>query len=163
MPPCPNRMGIQRLPSATALIWQISIAARTAVSSGSYSPKTVGLSARIPIPPTDDRNLIIFEALVPNPPDPRRADPDNDGPFAKLAGCRPIVEFWLSLSNTEMTTSARGKALHDFFLNGLPKDSIAKGLPKNDIGPIVNTRHYAGGPASGQIRTNQFMEGSAGH
>ena len=107
--------------------------------------------------PTDNRNLIIFEALVPNA-DPR-VDPDKKGPFAKLAGCRPIVEFWLSLSNTGMTTSARGKALHDFFLNGLPKDSIAKGLPKDDIGPIVNTRHYAGGPASGQIRTNQFMQG----
>ena len=110
-------------------------------------------------PPTENRNLIIFEALVPNP-DPRADPSDKDGPFAKLAGCRPIVEFWLSLSNTEMTTSERGKALHDFFLNGLPKDSIAEGLPKDDIGPIVNTRHYAGGPASGQIRTNQFMEGS---
>ena len=59
-----------------------------------------------------------------------------------------------------MSTDARGKALHDFFLKGLPKDSIAKGMPKDDIGPIVHTGHYAGGPASGQIRTNQFMEGS---
>ena len=107
---------------------------------------------------TGDRNLIIFEALVPNPsPDPR-VKPTPDNPFAKLEGCRPIVEFWLSLSNTVMTTEARGKALHDFFLKGLPKDSVAKGLPKHDIGPIVDTRHYAGGPASGQIRTNQFME-----
>jgi hypothetical protein len=97
----------------------------------------------------DNRNLIIFEALVPNP-DPR-ADPGEKGPFAKLAGCRPIVEFWLSLSNADMTTAARGKALHDFFLKGLPKDGI---------GPIVDTHHYAGGPDSGQIRTNQFMEGS---
>jgi hypothetical protein len=109
-------------------------------------------------PPTDDRNLIIFEALVPNP-DPG-ANPDKDGPFAKLAGCRPIVEFWLSLSKPEMTTSERGKRLHDFFLKGLPKDSIAKGLPKEDIGSIVNAHYYAGGPDSGQIRTNQFMEGT---
>ena len=110
-------------------------------------------------PPTDNRNLIIFEALVPNPspPDPR-VDPTPEKPFANLVGCRPIVEFWLSLSNTEMTTKARGRALHDFFLNGLPKDGID---------PIVDARHYAGGlsrtarrapPASGQIRTNQFME-----
>jgi hypothetical protein len=108
--------------------------------------------------PTDNRNLIIFEALVPNP-DPV-VKPGKDGPFAKLAGCRPIVEFWLSLSKPEMTTSERGKRLHDFFLKGLPKDSIAKGLPKEDIGPIVNAHYYAGGPASGQIRTNQFMGGS---
>ena len=33
---------------STALIWQISIAAGTAVSSGSYSPKTVGLAHRYP-------------------------------------------------------------------------------------------------------------------
>ena len=37
-----------------------------------------------------------------------------------------------------MTTAARGKALRDFFLFGLPKDNI---------GPIVKARHYAGGPA----------------
>ena len=110
---------------------------------------------------TGDRNLIIFEALVPNPsPDPRgEPTPDKPfaNPFARLEGCRPIVEFWLNLSNTDMTTADRGRALHDFFLNGLPKDAIAR-MPKNDIGPIVNTRHYAGGPASGQIRTNQFMQ-----
>jgi hypothetical protein len=105
-----------------------------------------------------DRNLIIFEALVPNP-DPKTGV-DKDGPFAKLAGCRPIVEFWLNLSNPEMSTAARGKALHDFFLKGLPKDSIAEGLPKDDIGRIVDASHYAGGPCSGQIRTNQFMQGN---
>ena len=108
---------------------------------------------------THDRNLIIFEALVPNPnPDPR-AKPTAANPFAKLEGCRPIVEFWLNLSNTDMTTAARGSALHHFFLKGMRKDSIAKGLPQDDIGPIVDTHHYAGGPASGQIRTNQFMGG----
>ena len=59
-----------------------------------------------------------------------------------------------------MTTRARGKALRSFFLDGLKADSIASGLPKDDIGPIVKARHYAGGPASGQIRTNQFMGAS---
>jgi hypothetical protein len=118
---------------------------------------------------TKDRNLIIFEALVPNPspdqPEPDKAEAaepgkaDQPDPFAKLAGCRPIVEFWLMLSNTNMTPHDRGKALRNFFLDGLKADSVASGLPKDDIGPIVQTRHYAGGPASGQIRTNQFMEG----
>ena len=48
-----------------------------------------------------------------------------------------------------MSTAARGKALHDFFLKGLPYDGI---------GPVVDARNYAGGPASGQIRTNQLMQ-----
>jgi hypothetical protein len=100
-------------------------------------------------PANANRNLIIFEALVPNPD--RQAGTDKDGPFAKLAGCRPIVEFWLGLSNPEMSTAARGEALHDFFLFGLPKDNVD---------PVVQARHYAGGPASGQIRTNQFMDGT---
>ena len=58
-----------------------------------------------------------------------------------------------------MTAAARGRALHDFFLKGLPKDSIASGLPKDKIDPIVDALNYAGGPAHGQIRTNQFMAG----
>ena len=98
-----------------------------------------------------DRNFIIFESLVPNPspPGPQpEADPNNI--FHNLRGCRPIVEFWLSLSRSDMTTEERGKSLHDFFF---------KGLPDHNIGAVVNTRHYAGGPGSGQIRTNQFMEG----
>ena len=41
---------------------------------------------------------------------------------------------------------SRRRLLHDFFLNGLPKDGI---------GPVVDANHY--GPDSGQIRTNQFM------
>jgi len=109
--------------------------------------------------PLGKRLLINFEALVPNPePPPSRQKPGPKDLFVNLEGCRPIVEFWLSLSNTDMTTAARGRALHDFFLKGLPKDSIARGLPRDDIGPIVNTHHYAGGPASGQIRTNQRMQ-----
>ena len=91
-----------------------------------------GLKLRGQDPPANkNRNLIIFEALVPNP-DPQ-ADPGKDEAFAKLAVCRPIVEFWLKFSKPEMSTAARGKALHNFFLTGLPKDSIAEGMPKDDI------------------------------
>jgi hypothetical protein len=155
--PCPNMNGF----TAIAFSNRFDLAdKRRGAHCGEYRivfAKNSGLKRKdAEPPPTDNRLLIIFEALVPNP-DPH-VDPDK-GPFAKLAGCRPILEFWLSLSNTEMTTCARGKALRDFFLNGLPKDSIAKGLPKKDIGPILNARHYAGGPDSGQIRTNQFMQG----
>jgi hypothetical protein len=109
-----------------------------------------------------DRNLIIFEALVPNPDPPPELSEDK---LENLNGCRPIVEFWLSLSDPNMSTADRGKALHDFFLKGLKKDAIGKNLPKNDIPPVVDANNYRGlsdsshgGRDSGQIRTNQFME-----
>ena len=82
-----------------------------------------------------NRNLIIFEARVPNPK-------PSDG----LDGCRPILEFWHGLSDTSISAAERGHRLHDFYLNG---------LPASNVGPIVDVAHYALG--SGQIRTNQFM------
>ena len=97
-----------------------------------------------------ERNLIIFEALLPNPQPPRSpVKPTVNNMFVNLAGCRPIVEFWRSLSDANMSTTARGAALHDFYLKGLPRDGI---------GPVVDAKNYAGGPASGQIRTNQLMQ-----
>lgn len=105
----------------------------------------------------NDRNLIIFEALVPNPSPPLQPEPISAGHlFANLKGCRPIVEFWLSLSDTKMSTADRGKALHDFFLVGLPANTIAPGLPKKKIGAVVDANNF--GPKFGQIRTNQFMK-----
>ena len=98
---------------------------------------------------SDDRNLIIFEALVPNPRPPEFPEPTTGNMYINLKGCRPIVEFWRSLSNPKMSTLCRGKALRDFFMEGLPHEGI---------GRVVDTRNYAGGPTSGQIRTNQFME-----
>lgn len=105
----------------------------------------------------NNRNLIIFEALVPNPNPPPTPQPTSSGKlFANLEGCRPIVEFWLTLSDPNMSTEVRGKALHDFFLVGLGANSIAPGLPEKDIGAVVDANNY--GPNSGQIRTNQFMK-----
>jgi hypothetical protein len=82
-----------------------------------------------------NRNLIIFEARVPNPK-------PSDG----LNGCRPILEFWHGLSDTAISAVERGKRLHDFYLNGLPGSSV---------GAIVDVAHYTFG--TGQIRSNQFM------
>jgi hypothetical protein len=82
-----------------------------------------------------NRNLIIFEARVPNP---RPAD--------GLNGCRPILEFWHGLSDTSMSGADRGHLLHDFFLNG---------LPASGVGAIVDMAHYTFG--AGQIRSNSFM------
>jgi hypothetical protein len=82
-----------------------------------------------------NRNLIIFEARVPNPK-------PSDG----LNGCRPILEFWHGLSDTSLSAVERGRRLHDFYLNG---------LPGSNVGPIVDVSHYTFG--TGQIRSNQFM------
>ena len=81
------------------------------------------------------RNLIIFEARVPNPK-PR------DG----RAGCRPILDFWHGLSDRSISAVERGKRLRRFYLEG---------LPQHHVGPIVDLAHYTFG--SGQIRTNQFL------
>ena len=82
-----------------------------------------------------NRNLIIFEARVPNPK-----------PADGLNGCRPILEFWHGLSDETINAVERGKRLHDFYMNG---------LPASNVGPIVEVAHYMFG--TGQIRTNQFM------
>jgi hypothetical protein len=90
-----------------------------------------------------NRNLIIFEAVLPNPhPEPN-----------SLKGCRTIQDFWEDLSAPGLSVAKRGKMLHDFYYEGLPKDRIP---------PVVMAKHYgsAAPNADGQIRTNQFMSGS---
>jgi hypothetical protein len=82
-----------------------------------------------------NRNLINFEARVPNPE-----------PAKGVKGCRPILDFWHGLSDKSISASARGKLLHDFYLNG---------LPSYHVGPVVDIAHYTFG--TGQIRTNQFL------
>jgi hypothetical protein len=82
-----------------------------------------------------NRNLINFEARVPNPE-----------PSKGVKGCRPILDFWHGLSDKSISASARGKLLHDFYLNG---------LPSYHVGPVVDIAHYTFG--TGQIRTNQFL------
>ena len=86
------------------------------------------------------KNLIIFEAVLPNPKPGCRS------------GCRDVVDFWVDLSNDSIPASRAGK-LERFFYDGLP-----------GFRPVVDTRHYAsgvstiyGGSGSGQIRTNQFL------
>jgi hypothetical protein len=98
-----------------------------------------------------NRNLIIFEARVPNP-DPTARDPqDADaGPI----GCNRILNFWHSLSDRSMSAVKRGQLLKKFYLEGLP---AAK--PWHAVGPVVSIGNYTFG--SGQIRANQFMLNSA--
>lgn len=90
------------------------------------------------------RNFIIFEAVLPNPTPGCRS------------GCKPVAEFWASLSDPTMTDAARAAALHDFFYVGLP-----------GFREVVHIDHYTakgagssyGSSGSGQVRTNQFLQG----
>lgn len=86
------------------------------------------------------KNLIIFEAVLPNPKPGCRS------------GCRDVTEFWVDLSS-DPAPASRAAKLENFFYNGLP-----------GFRPVVHTSHYAsgvssvyGGSGSGQIRTNQFL------
>jgi len=76
-----------------------------------------------------NRNLIIFEARVPNPK-------PGDG----RDGCRPILDFWHSLSDTSINAVDRGIRLRNFYLNG---------LPGTGVGPIVHIDHYAADTRAG--------------
>jgi hypothetical protein len=92
------------------------------------------------------RNLVIFEAVLPNPTPGCRS------------GCRPVAQMWKSLS--AMSSPAdRAAALEQFFYTGLP-----------GFRPVVHVDHYSakgvtgsyGSSGSGQIRSNQFINGVSG-
>ena len=83
------------------------------------------------------RNLIIFEAVLPNP-----------HPEFSLEGCRPVAEFWKNLTS-DNSLASRADALKGFYFNGLP-----------GFMPVVHLDNYGNGVgrATGQLRTNQFMQ-----
>jgi hypothetical protein len=94
-----------------------------------------GIPTPVP-PPSRSRNLIIFEATMPNP------HPDQG-----LKGCDKIVKFWAGLSKTG-DLEKRAKALENFYFDGVAN------LP-----PVVSISHYGDNPEGlGQIRTNQFLQ-----
>ena len=81
------------------------------------------------------RLTVIFEAALPNPT-----------PALGMEGCRPVAEFWASLSdaNAFPTAASRAAALEDFYYVGLP-----------GFAPVVT--HAAYGVPLGQIRADLFM------
>ena len=83
-----------------------------------------------------DRNLVIFEAVLPNP-----------NPPAGLSACLPVAQFWDDLSADADATS-RANKLDTFFFTGI-----------TGFQPVVEASHYGigGGTNTGQIRANQFM------
>jgi len=89
------------------------------------------------------RLFINFEAVLPNP-----------HPSRGLAGCWPIAQFWKQLDSVSSVTK-RADLLWDFYFLGLP------GFP-----PVVHPEHYGARSCpseyphcTGQVRTNQFMQG----
>ena len=89
------------------------------------------------------RSFLIFEAVLPNP-----------RPGCATA-CRPVAQHWYALS-AMADPAMRARHLERLFYTGLP-----------GFRPVVHVDHYAargpmsgyGGSGSGQIRTNQFLEG----
>jgi hypothetical protein len=87
----------------------------------------------------DDRNLVIFEAAMPNPL-----------PLLGLEGCRPAVELWASLSSTD-DIETRAARLEDFYFNGML-------LAVPPFPAVIRIEHFGDNSAGrGQIRTNQFV------
>ncbi|MBU8895280.1 hypothetical protein DRW03_06905 [Corallococcus sp. H22C18031201] len=84
-----------------------------------------------------NRNLLIFEAVLPNP-----------NPAQGLNGCRPVADLWAKLS-TVPDAAERSKMLSNFYFEGLA-----------GFMPVVHIDNYgnrSGPVATGQVRTNQFM------
>ncbi len=89
---------------------------------------------------TSDRNLLIFEAALPNP-----------HPQQGLKGCQPIVDTWADLSNVS-SLSARADVLEKFYFVG-----------QGSVGPVISVDNFGNNAlGAGQIRTNQFSNTTTG-
>ena len=89
---------------------------------------------------TSDRNLLIFEAALPNP-----------HPQQGLKGCQQIVSTWANLTGQD-DIQARASALEAFYFNG-----------QGDVLPVVSIGNYGDNAlGAGQIRTNQFSNTTTG-
>ena len=130
----------------------------TADNPGAYIP--IGLFNRFDLAPADgshcgehrivyarrsgidegtSRNLLIFEAMLPNP-----------HPGQGIKGCFRIVKFWADLTK-ENSLFRRAEALERFYFRGVA-----------NIPPVVHVHHYGNNAlGAGQIRTNQFMQPEA--
>ncbi|HEY5373505.1 MAG TPA: hypothetical protein VIK01_07445 [Polyangiaceae bacterium] len=89
---------------------------------------------------TNDRNLLIFEAALPNP-----------HPQQGLKGCQQIVKTWADLTAQE-DIQARASALESFYFDG-------QGI----VPPVVSIENYGDNAlGAGQIRSNQFSNTTTG-
>ncbi|MFP2929514.1 hypothetical protein ACLESO_30805 [Pyxidicoccus sp. 3LG] len=118
-----------------ALINRFDLAPLTGDDCGEYR---IIYGKRSGITNPGQRNLVIFEAVLPNPT-----------PGAGLAGCMPVANFWATLTTTP-NPATRTTMLQSFYFTGLP-----------GFLPVVHIDNYGnrvGPPATGQVRSNQFMQ-----
>jgi len=97
-------------------------------------------------PAFENRFLLIFEAVVPNP-----------APATGLEGCRPLLAAWASLSNqkTDMAQIANAKKLSEIFYDGLEIQSPDGQVTSYE--PAMSYRNLGGDAIGGQVRGNLFM------
>jgi hypothetical protein len=133
--------------SPIAITNRFDLAPPTGETCGQYRivfGKGTGGQAPVPLAGNKeafDRNLIIFEAVLPNP-QPQRG----------LAACAPVVQFWAGLSAID-SPALRAAELNRFFFQGLP--GFEAGLKFSHFTGAVHPQ--SGVQLSGQIRANQFM------
>ncbi len=146
---CPRPEGVQATtdpfvnPAAPGAYFPIAVVNRfdLAPVTGAHCGEYRVIFARRSGLVTGDRNFAIFEAVLANP----RLD-------LGLEGCRPVLNFWSSLSTK--TAAVRAALLRSFHFTGLPGFS-----------PVVHIDNYGNTRSrpTGQVRTNQFMGGARRH
>lgn len=96
--------------------------------------KTSGITS------TSDRNLLIFEAALPNP-----------HPQQGLKGCQQVIDTWAKLTPQD-DIQARATALENFYFAG-----------QGEVLPVVSISNFGDNAlGAGQIRTNQFSNTTTG-
>ncbi|WP_164014381.1 hypothetical protein [Pyxidicoccus trucidator] len=146
---CPRKEGDQALvdpfinpttnPNAyipIGLFNRFDLASTRGADCGEYR---IAYARRSGITNASDRNLVIFEAVLPNPT-----------PSKGLEGCRPVADFWAGLS-TDPDPISRASKLRTFYFIGLP-----------GFMPVVHIDNYGNRTtgSTGQVRSNQFMQTS---
>jgi hypothetical protein len=115
----------------TGLFNRFDLAPTSGAHCGEYR---IAYAKRTGLGTTDDRGMMIIEAILPNP-----------RPDLGIEGCRPIAELWADLSEID-DVAARADALEAIYFTGVA------GLP-----PVIDVTHLGDNAMSaGQLRTNQF-------
>ncbi|HYQ00040.1 MAG TPA: hypothetical protein VER96_15295 [Polyangiaceae bacterium] len=102
--------------------------------------KTSGITS------TGDRNLLIFEAALPNP-----------HPQQGLKGCQQVIDTWANLT-PENDIQKRATVLENFYFNGQ-----SQGQGDAPIVPVISIGNFGDNAlGAGQVRTNQFSNTTTG-
>jgi hypothetical protein len=114
---------------------RFDLAAQDGSDCGEYR---IVFARRSGITNKDSRNLIAFEGVLPNPK-----------PKKGVLGCSKVVRFWAELSQ-QPDAAVRAEALHRFYFEGLG----------GHVPPVIDIDNFGAATdrATGQVRTNQFMQ-----